>query len=366
MVKPGRIPSDPLRPRSAPNTHAEWLRLLNRCEVCAQYAPLLGCMGLGEVENTRGTLLTERVRQEGIELAKLGVPPQCVAVAVERYLAVRIAENKTQDGKWLKGLLKWCADYQYAVFTGYSEHVEAERRAQEQATEDVEARLRGLSTELREVYEKERRRLAQDLHDEVGHDLIVLKLYIEMIVRDLGGGDLSRVRRKLNESVTLIQHALKGVRHLAFSLGTSRWEEGGFLSAIRLYVRQFAARTELKARFTARKLRAALSSDYEDALYKALQGALANVAAHAGAKEVSIDLSNDDQDVVMRVTDDGIGFNVARKLNAPQFSFGLRAMRERIESLGGTIAFRSRATKIGTGTSGTVIEFRLPLQPISS
>ena len=62
-----------------------------------------------------------------------------------------------------------------------------------------------------------------DLHDEIGHDLIVLKLYTQIISTDLRKGNIPQVRRKLKESVSLIEHALKGVRHLTFDLGPAVW-----------------------------------------------------------------------------------------------------------------------------------------------
>jgi signal transduction histidine kinase len=106
-------------------------------------------------------------------------------------------------------------------------------------------------------------------------------------------------------------------------------------------------------------LKTNLPARYETALYKALQGALSNVAAHAGARNVKITLSTRQNLAVMRVEDDGRGFNVGRKLGAPASSYGLRAMRDRIELLGGTIHFSSRRKDGGTG--GTAVEFQLPL-----
>jgi len=338
------------------------VKAIERCESCAPFSHVLACLHLAD-----GGGSAEDAKKEGAELARMGVPVECASLAIEKYVeacAASRSERHPSGGKQLLELERTASEYRFALLAGYSEHLDSERRALEQQVEEVEALSREKVNELREVYEQDRRRLAQDLHDEVGHDLIVLKLYVEMIARDLGYGDPSKVRRKLNESVKLIQHAIKGVRHLTFALGPTIWNSEGFVSAMRLYVRQFAARMELKARFNARRLKAQLSPEYEQALYKALQGALANVAAHSGAKEVNVSLSSDNESVHMMVADDGKGFNVQSKLKLPQRSFGLRAMRERIEALGGTIQFRSVATKIGNGGSGTVVEFRLPLDPV--
>ena len=186
-----------------------------------------------------------------------------------------------------------------------------------------------------------------------------------MIALDLKKGEIGQVRRKLKESVSLIKHALKGVRHLTFDLGPAIWNEQGFLPAVRIYGRQFAARTGLYVRFNARGLKVQLPARYETALYKALQGALSNVAAHAEARKVKITLASRKDYVVMKVEDDGKGFNVERKLSVPRHSYGLRAMRDRIELLGGTIHFTSRPVRPATERRGTAIEFRLPWHEVN-
>jgi len=326
-------------------------------------------MRMGDSPDASTEMESQSARLEGLELARLGVPAECIAVAVERYQEACLASVTSENAPNMKrvlALLKWASDYQFQLLSGYNIHIENERRALEQQIEEAEGHVKERTAELRDVYEKERRRLAQDLHDEVGHDLIVLKMYVELIARDLGDGDVGRLRSKLNESVSLIQHALRGVRHLTFALGPAIWNEEGFVSAVRLYVRQFAARTELKVRFSARQLKATLSPDYEAALYKALQGSLANIAAHSGAHEVNITLASNSDSVIMTVADDGRGFNAASKLKLPQQSFGLRAMRERIEALGGTILFRTAATKIGSSGGGTIVEFRLPITAVTT
>lgn len=330
----------------------EWLKALAECSVCAPYIPILSRMKLESQP-------ADRARAEGAEIARLAIPFDCLIFAVERYIENRLPS--TPAGR-LSALLRWGAEYQSSLLAGYNSFAESERQALELRAEDADERCREKIAELRELYEKERRRLAQDLHDEVGHDLVVLKLYMELAARDLDGRGSARLRHKLDESVGLIQHAIKGVRHLTFALGPALWDAEDFISGLRLYVRRFAARTDLKVRFNSGKLRAPLSRTYETALYKALQGALANVAAHAGASQVAITLSSDDTSVVMTVADDGKGFDVRSKLKAPQRSFGLRAMRERIENLGGTIVFRSGAPGKGNSAPGTLVEIRLPIE----
>jgi signal transduction histidine kinase len=177
---------------------------------------------------------------------------------------------------------------------------------------------------------------------------------------------MGQLRRKLKESVNLIKHALKSVRHLTFDLGPAVWNQQGFVPAVNLYARQFARRTGIKVRLDAGRLPTNLPTGYETALYKVLQGALSNVVAHASAHRVGITLTTARDSMAMKIEDDGKGFNVARTLRTPHNSFGLRAMRERIELLGGAIQFSSRNAQRRAPIHGTTIEVHLPLHEIEA
>ena len=117
-------------------------------------------------------------------------------------------------------------------------------------------RLQGLSAHLGEVYERERRRLARDLHDEVGHDLIVLRLHLQMLALEMKNGNPGQLRRKLKEAVAVVKHALASVRRLTLDLGPTVWSEQGFLPAVRIYARQFSRMTAIQVRLRAARLRA--------------------------------------------------------------------------------------------------------------
>ena len=303
-------------------------------------------------------------QRQGQDLARRGVPAETATAALGLYLECCLPYVMVEDGgkaEPARALARFASIYQLLLLSGYATHAAQERESLEAKFSRAEQRLQGFSAQLGDAYEKERRRLAQDLHDEIGHDLIVLKLYTEMMALDLKRGDVSHLPRKLKEAVTLIKHALKGVRHLTFDLGPAVWHEQGFVPAVRLYARQFSRRTGLKVRLEARRLHLTMPPRCETALYKVLQGALSNVVAHAGARNVKITLSSERDTVTMRVEDDGKGFDVRSKLRAPPQSFGLRAMRERIELLGGAIRFVSRPTRRRADRQGTAIEVQLPL-----
>jgi signal transduction histidine kinase len=353
--------------------HAAWRKLLKRYSPCSKYVALFSGLRLTpQVQDLRSAdqqAYRGKSERHGQDLARRGVPAECAAVAVALYvescLPYLISEGSGK-ANWTQAFTRWASVYQFYLLSGYSQHVEVERHSLEDKISRAERRSQEFSIQLSDAYEKERRRLAQDLHDEIGHDLIVLKLYTEVIALDLKKGDIGQLRGKLKESVNLIKHALKSVRHLTFDLGPAIWNQQGFLPAVTLYARQFAKRTGIKVRLDAGRLPPNLPTGYETALYKVLQGALSNVVAHAGAHRVGITLTRGRDSLAMKIEDDGTGFNVGRTLRAPHHSFGLRAMRERVELLGGAIHFASRNAQRRTPGHGTTIEVHLPLRHIEA
>jgi signal transduction histidine kinase len=212
----------------------------------------------------------------------------------------------------------------------------------------------------RTVEDNERHRLSRDLHDEIGHNLIVLKLYLEMIKGDLGKGHLVQVGQKIDEALNLVAGGIDSVRRLILDLGPAILDEVGLLPAVKQYARQFSARTGINVTVQESNLPSNLPSSYETTLYRVLQGALSNVVRHSRARNVRITFGSVKESViVMAIEDDGVGFDVARKTQGR--AFGLQAMRERIESLGGRIHLESRPARGSGRRAGTRIEVDLPL-----
>lgn len=350
-----------------------WITRLEQCVPCGQYSSTLSdlrvLLRVADLPAGNPRVYGKEVQQHGEDLARRGVPAECVTVAIALYLesclphllAAQQNEAQGNEAPWILTLARWASAYQFFLVSGYSRHEAAERALLEEKMSMAERRVQDFSIVLADAYEAERRRLARDLHDEIGHDLIVLKLYTQVIALDLKKGEISQVHLKLKESVSLIKHALESVRHLTFDLGPAIWKEQGFIPAIRFYVRQFANRTGLKVSLRAGRLTGNLPARYETALYKVMQGSLSNIAAHADAQRVSITIQTRRQSVTMRIEDDGRGFDVEKKLSTPPKCYGLRAMKDRIELLGGSVTFVSQAARRRTARTGTTIEFRLPL-----
>ena len=347
---------------------ASWHKALGRYAPCNQSASLLS--GLDMAQRMKdfcgmpaGAWRRDR-EEQGQDLVRRGVPAECVGVAILLYVESCIPYLTSDDprvAERLRAVISWSRLYQFFLLSGYGRRSARDAKALGDRVDAAERRYQESSVQLGDAYEKERRRLARDLHDEIGHDLIVLKLYTEIISIDLKKNDLAQVRSKLKESVTLIKHVLGSVRSLVFDLGPAVWNEQGFVPAVRMHARQFSARTGLKVQFETRRLRVPLPARYESALYKVIQGALANIAAHAGACHVKISLAISGACVVMKIEDDGKGFNVESRMRTVAHSYGLRAMRDRIELLGGKMQFTSRPAQPGVEHSGTTIQCSLPL-----
>jgi signal transduction histidine kinase len=345
-----------------------WRKMLKHYEHCDRHASALAGLHFSQRIRDFHDIGTDRYCQEseqqGHHLARRGVPVECIGVALLLYVECCLPHLAPEDPRVVRSLqavLSWSRVYLFFLLTGYARQSASDLQAMDDRVNAAERRYQESSVKLGDAYEEERRRLARDLHDEIGHDLIVLKLYTQIISMDLKKGDLVQVRIKLKESVSLVKHVLGGVRNLVFDLGPTVWNEQGFIPAVRLHARQFAARTGIHVRFETRRLRTKLPARYESTLYRVLQGALANIAAHAGAKYVKIRLAILGNCFVLEIEDDGKGFNLEGKMRSVSRSYGLRAMRDRIELLGGKIQFTSRRAQPGAGHSGTTVQCSLPV-----
>jgi signal transduction histidine kinase len=245
-------------------------------------------------------------------------------------------------------------------YTGHAGQESNHKALEEASLTEADERVHGASAYVTKIYERERRRLSHDLHDEVGHDLILIKLYLEMISIATKNRELPEIQPRLNEAITLVSHAIDSVRRLVLDLGPAVFDELGFLPAVKSYANQFSARTRIKVTVQEGYVPDNVPQTHQVALYRLMQGALSNVLKHASAKNVKVSLgSMKDSVLIMVIEDDGIGFDTDVK-PGPR-SFGLTAMRERVEVLGGRFHVESKRASALSQKHGTRIEVDLPL-----
>lgn len=282
------------------------------------------------------------LERKGRSLKSSGCSEAAAATAFTLYLESclpYIHEVKLRAKDPVLALMHMVAIAQYASLSGF----EKERVA-----------------DWRKLQVRERLNLSRDLHDDVGHHLLVLKLYLQLMAKDLKSGDVSLLEDKLSEALTLVSHAVDAVKRLILDLGPAMVAQFGFLPAFRIYARQFTLRTGIRVRLKEANLPAFLPSNYETALYRVLQGALSNIVQHSHAKYVAVTLARTKKSrLIMTIEDDGAGFDVASTV--PKMAFGLTAMRERVEMMGGRFHIESWPRTAGKHRHGTRIAVELPL-----
>jgi signal transduction histidine kinase len=303
-----------------------------------------------------GVRLGEEMEQRGIKIDRLTGPVNQLLEICLEHLPVQ--KTSAEAGLALARLYSLVVNI---VVHGYIQQYDKGVQALTSNLRDAEQHLHEASAYVTKVYERERRRLSHDLHDDVGPDLMLLKLYLEMLVLDTEKLEFRALKPKLEESLALVSHTIQSVRRITLDLGPAVLDELGLLSALKFYARQFSSATGIKVTVAEDPLIERLPLTYEVALYRVLQGALSNVMKHSRAKNVSVSVTKKDSGLIMVIEDDGVGFDSAAIL--AQRSFGLSSMRERAEVLGGSFRIKSVRAGMLSRKHGTRIEVDLPLSP---
>jgi signal transduction histidine kinase len=207
---------------------------------------------------------------------------------------------------------------------------------------------------LIEVQEAERRRVARELHDEIGQALTAIKLNLQAVEQS---ADTSPLVPQLNESVGLVDRALQEVRELSFDLRPSLLDDLGLIAALRWYVDREARRAGLIPEFVADLSETRLPPELETACFRITQGALTNVLRHAQARRIRVELKQRGSELHLTIRDDGIGFEVDTvwRRRASHGGLGLQGMQERALILGGKIEIKSAPAR------GTEVHVWFPL-----
>lgn len=209
--------------------------------------------------------------------------------------------------------------------------------------------------DLISAHELERRRIARDVHDVVGQALTAVRIQLEHIRRT---PDSTAVALEAQRAITTLDRALRDVRDLAFDIRPQILDDLGLVAACRWLVGRQARTVGYRAGFDVGRVPSPLPVEVEAACFRTLQEALTNIARHAHATRVTVALGRRDEELVLSVGDDGVGFD-ARRLRRRRrgASLGLVGVTERVAFVGGSVDVASRAG------SGTMLIARFPLGP---
>jgi len=252
---------------------------------------------------------------------------------------------------WERGSGIFDANGELKAIEGFVLDVTARKQAERQVAEYAE-RLEQLSRRLLAAQEDERHRLARELHDELGQALTAIKINLQARSRfkNQSPAELDA------ENVRLIEEAIQQVRRLALALRPSMLDDLGLAPALRWMAEQVAERSGFGVQFGADFPDTRPAPDLETTCFRIAQEALTNIARHAQAKRVVIELRHQGDELLMTVQDDGRGFDAieARARATAGGSVGVLGMQERAELAGGKIEIESAPGR------GTVVRARFP------
>ncbi len=233
-----------------------------------------------------------------------------------------------------------------------------ERRKLEDDFADANERLRALASHVNYSSEREKGRLAREIHDVLGQELTGLKMDAAWITRRLGRPEpaaVAAVLQRLHEMTQQIEGCVQTVRRIATGLRPGVLDDLGLSAAIDWQVREFERRSGISVVLTAPEEDLSIDRDRATALFRILQEILTNVARHAGARTVSVVVTKELELLKLEVRDDGRGITAQEATSSR--SLGILGIRERIAPFGGLLEVDGDA---GAGTRVTV---RLPVSP---
>ena len=231
--------------------------------------------------------------------------------------------------------------------------VERENRQIREKLEDNNKKLKALTVRLQSIQEEERQRLSQEIHDELGQDLIGLKMETSWIAGQLKG-DNPNGYQQLQDVTGKMDDIIQKVRRIATNLRPVLLDKLGLVDAMESELENVDAKSDISIEFNKSDTALDIDKNTAIALYRVFQESLTNILKHANASLIKVDISQPSDSLLqLEIEDDGVGLNSAedRDLN----THGILGMRERIQNLGGVFNIRQGEE------AGTIIKIEIPL-----
>jgi two-component system, NarL family, sensor histidine kinase UhpB len=227
------------------------------------------------------------------------------------------------------------------------------RQAYDRMLERLEGERARTASAVLHAQERERARVARDLHDEANQALTGVLLRLQASAEHAP----PELRAELRETQGVATQAMEELLRLARELRPAVLDDLGLAAALRTLVGEFGRRAGIDTRFIAEPdALGGLDDDAQIVAYRVVQEGLSNIARHAAAQRVAVSAVREDSDLVVRVDDDGAGFDIG----ATPRGLGLTGMRERAVLAGG------RVCVLSVPGEGTLVELRLPLAEASA
>jgi PAS domain S-box-containing protein len=290
----------------------------------------------------------------GTHASKFYLPEEIQSGQPAQELAIAEKEGRFAGEGWRvrKGGATFCAS---AVITplrdstgelcGFAKVVQdtTQRREAEKRISNLNQELQRLSARVLHVQDEERRRIARELHDDLGQQLGMLKITLS--------------KRQNGEAIELTDSALNYVRNLSYLLHPPLLDETGLRQALNWFVDGLTLRSGILIEVKIQPDEfPRLGMEVETAIFRIVQESLSNVFRHAEAKKASVELEKQNDRIVVRIRDYGKGFpaDVITPNGNKTVGVGIAGMRERIRQFGGSL-------KVSRCEPGTMVEASVPL-----
>jgi len=265
------------------------------------------------------------------------------------HILLRLANDQLADrARQLEGLV----ELRTAKLTQSNKQLKREITERERAEADRDL----LHRRLLAAQEEERRRIACELHDQMGQNLTALNLGLKSLLNtDPRWKKLRGIVRPLQELAT---QTARDLHRVALELRPAALDDLGLVKAIRNLTQTWSARCRIDVDFEARKYESSgISSEIETTLYRVIQEGLNNIAKHSGAKRVGLVLRRAADHIQTIIQDDGRGFNTAAAHSDPNGNghLGLLGIRERLGNIGGSLTLKSAPRR------GVTLIVRVPI-----
>lgn len=236
-----------------------------------------------------------------------------------------------------------------AIYVGIRDVTQ--RKHIEQALLESQAQLRQLSAYMEAIREEERKRIALEVHDELGQLLTALKMEVSLLKMRLAGAP--ELLKKVIAMRDLVEQTMLVVRNVANHLRPAALNFG-LVSALEWLAEDFGKRTGIACHLLLNAGEPELSDAHATALFRVMQESMTNVARHARATRVLVTMMRDDLGLVLNVSDNGCGFDPAAA--SKRGSYGLLGMSERARLIGASLQIDSAPG------SGTVVSISIPVE----
>jgi signal transduction histidine kinase len=257
---------------------------------------------------------------------------------------------RRHDGeyRWIfdYGVPRFNADGSFAGYIGSASDMTDQKHAQE-AMEKV-------SGQLIEAQERERRRLARELHDDICQRLAMLSLKIEKATKATSKGDVSAADQ-LNEVWQQCSNLAGDVQALSHELHPSILDNLGLVTAVKSLCREVSEHNDVVVDFESRNVPGSLPSELSLSLFRVVQEALRNAVKYSGQKHLEVRLQEVSGELELEIRDEGVGFDLTNTNSGR--GLGLVSMAERIHLVNGIFTVDSHPN------AGTRIRARVPLNP---